>query len=476
MAVIDFSVYSSTWGFCSGGGPALICSTRALIPSVVFGRGPGDELAGVGARGEHGFGKRRAEDGQRVVRRNGTGLAFQHVHGDGLAAGQIAFDVDLVQDRLDRRLVGRAGIGGQAAGIFGVGSEFRQRDRGGQHAQGGRGQDVLQRVHRGHGGFLRRRPGVQTIDQGLDLFVILGRGPGDELVGFGAGQEAGARKGLGQQADRVSHRRGGRLPLEPIDGRRRASAAFAFGVDLGQHGLDLLVVGGAGQRGQPLRIGRVGGKRRFGERRRQDGGRGRRGDPLQRVQRHLGRVFRRRSGVHLFDQGFDPGVILGSGPGNKLVGFGAHGERGFRERRAKDGQGVVQPSGGRRAFELVDADGGIAAGIALDVDLLQDLLDRRLVGRAGVGGQAVSVLGVGTEFGLGDGGGQQGQRGGGRDVLQGVHRGLGRLLRRRSDVQTVHQGLDLLLILGGGPSDELAGFRAQQEAGAGKACVNRLSA
>jgi len=435
---------------------------------VVLGGGPGHELVGFRAHGERGFRKCRAEDAQRIVQRGGGRRAFELVDSDRGAAGGITLDVDLLQDLLDRRLVGGTGIGSQPAGVFGIGADLRLRHGRGQQTQCRGGGDVLQRVHGGHRRFLRRRPGVQTIHQGLDVLLILGGRPGDKLAGFGAQQEAGAWEGLRQQAERVAHRGGRSLLFQHVHGDRRAPGASALDVQFGHHGLDPLVIRRAGKDGEPLRIGRVGGERRLGHGGLQHGRRGRGGDPLQRVHGDLGRLFRRGGRVQLGDERFDPLVVLGGGPGHKLIGFRAHGERGFWKRGAEDGQGVRQRGRDRRAFELVDGDGGAAGGVALDVDLLQDLLDRRLVGGTRVCSQPAGVFGIGADLRLGHRRGQQTQRRGGGDVFQRIHGGFGRFLRRRSGVQLVDQGLDAFVILGRGPGDELARFRAHQDAGAGK--------
>ena len=393
--------------------------------------------------------------------------AVQLVHGDR-GSGRLAFDVDLGQDFFDRRLVGRAGIGGQAAGVLGVRRQLGHRHRGGQHTQGGGGQDVFRRVDRRHGGFLRRWTGVQAVDHVLDIRVVSGRSPGHELADFGAQQEAGAGERLGQQADRIAGRRGRCLTFQLVDDDLRASAALALDVDLGQGGGDFLLVGRAGQDRQSLGIGGIRGDRGFGHRRLQHGRCAGGGDRLERVQGDLGRVLRRRGGVQLVDHRLDPGVVFFRGPGDELVGFRSRRERGFGERGAEHGQRVVQRSGCGSSFELVDPDRRAPGRIAGDVDLFQDVLDCGLIDRAGKRRQAARVFRVRCQLGFRDRGGQQGDRAGGRDVLQRVHRGFGSFLRRRAGVQAVDHVLDVRVVFGRSPGHNLADLGAQQEAGAGK--------
>ena len=97
-AGIDFELYKATLGASSAAGAAFSCATRALIPVVVLGGGPGDKLVGFGAQRERGFGKRRPENAQGVVQRAGGRRAFELVDGDGGTAAGIALDVDLLQD------------------------------------------------------------------------------------------------------------------------------------------------------------------------------------------------------------------------------------------------------------------------------------------------------------------------------------------------------------------------------------------
>jgi len=137
------------------------------------------------------------------------------------------------------------------------------------------------------------------------------------------------------------------------------------------------VIGGAGAGGQSLGIVRVGSERRVGHRGLEHLGCRCARDELQRVQHYLRPLFQGHSGVDLFDQGLDSGVVPGRGPGDELPRFVAGGEGGSRKRLAEEGQPVVQRNADGLALQLVHSDGFAAGQIAFDVDLVQNRLDRR---------------------------------------------------------------------------------------------------
>ena len=285
------------------------------------------------------------------------------------------------------------------------------------------------------------------------------------MPGFGAQQEAGRGKGLRQQADGVAHRGRRGLPFQLVHDNRRLGARIAFDVDLGEDCLDRLVIRGASAGRQPLGVGRVDGKGRLGHGRSQHLGGAGAGDVGQRIQLDLQLLVGRRARIELLDQRLDALVVLGRGPSDDLAGLGAHRERRAGERGSESEQRVRDCGSGWLASQLVDGHGGAAGGIAFDVDLVQDLLDSRLVDRVGIGCQTAGIGGIGRQLGPRDGGRQQRDGRGGRDVLQRIDRRHRRFFRRRARVETVDQRFDFLLILGRGPSHKLSDVGPSQKAG-----------
>ncbi len=95
---------------------------------------------------------------------------------------------------------------------------------------------MLQRVDGQLGRHIGRRPSIQLVEQSLDVRVVSGRRPRDDLTGARACRKAGIWKSGGQQANGVDRRRGG-CALQVVDRHRRPTATVGlhFLDGLGDH-------------------------------------------------------------------------------------------------------------------------------------------------------------------------------------------------------------------------------------------------
>jgi hypothetical protein len=285
-------------------------------------------------------------------------------------------------------MVGRVGPGGHPLRIGRIDRDLGPRHGSGQDAGGIGGGDEPRRVD----GHPRRRLGGrlfrQLFDQRLKLVVVLGHGPGQQLIRLSAARDAGGRDRRRQELQRESHR-GGIHAIQRIEDCCGAGSGCFFDVDLRQGLLDGLVLGRFGPGRQALRVGRVGGQLGAGNHLGQDG-LGLTGlDVLQRVDDQRRRVLFCRS-PHPPYQRPDLLVVSGRSPSDDLPGFGAGRERGLGERLGQREHLVVsgRGTGGRHGIHL---DAGHLLRIAFDIDLFQNRCDRSMVGRVGPSGHPLRI-------------------------------------------------------------------------------------
>ncbi len=150
-----------------------------------------------------------------------------------------------------------------------------------------------------------------------------------------------------------------------------------------------------------------------------------------------------------------------------MAQFGPRRELGIRKGIYQQTQGIGNRRRTRNAIQFVNGDRRAAASFALDVDFLQDGLDRFVIGRAGPGGQPGRIGGILGELGLGHGVFQKSHGGGRGDVLEDVDRCRGRIFWSWRFVDLFDQRRNLLVILGRSPSHNLSVLRAQCKAGVG---------
>ena len=430
---------------------------------VVFGRGPDDHLPFLGTRRETGLGNHSGQERAGVV--DGAGAhAFHFVDRYRVGTLRVARDVDLFDDGLDRRLVGRAGPGGQSLRIAHVGTQLGPRHSAGHDRLGRGGCNVLQAVDGSHGRFVRRRPGVQAIDQFLDALMVLGAGPGQQLPRFGPRREFGFGIRGRQQLRRVRHvRRQGRA-LQPVNGHRGPVRRTGFDIHLGQDRLDRVVVRGTGPGGQTLRLACVDRQFRLRHRRLQQRPHAVGIGELQRVHGHLGSVGGVAGAGQLVDQLLDLLVFGRGGPGDHLLRSGAQRETGSRKSVGQKAA-HVQAAGRGHARQRVDDGLGSQLGHLRHVDVLQNGLDGSMIRRPRPGGEALRIGRIGGQFRSRRHLPQDGQRGGRRNGCGGIDgdfrcRFDGRLLR-----QLVHQDLQTLVVPGSRPSQQLIGLGGPRDPG-----------
>ena len=280
---------------------------------------------------------------------------------------------------------------------------------------------------------------------------------------FGPQQQAGAWKGLGHQADSITHPGARCQPLQLVHNHRRLAARFALDVDHTEDRLNLLLVAGTGQRGQTLGIGGIRAEGRARHGRLQHGDRAGGRDGLERIQGHLRSILRRRLGVQPVDQRLDTLVILGRGPGDELAHVGAQRKVGFGKGRAEDAERVQHGRRGRLMFQFVDGDRRLARGHAFDVDVRENRLQHLLLARLGNGHQLAFVR-SGRQLGGWNGRGQHAERSLAGDMLQLVHLG-GRFGCR--DLLFRHlfdRPADGLVVPGGRPGGQAACLRVDGQA------------
>ena len=180
---------------------------------VVGGAGPGDQLMRLGAGGQAGGGHRGAQHPHGLRRAAG----LERVD-DGLGLGfRRGLLVQLLDDLRNLGVVPRPGKGDQLAGV-GPGTQGRLRHHAGQRLQGGGRRGVVQAVHLGCAGGVRRFFD-QLLDQSFDHFMVLGPSPDDQLASFGAQGKVGFGHGFAEEPQGVER---GRLahPLQLIDALR----------------------------------------------------------------------------------------------------------------------------------------------------------------------------------------------------------------------------------------------------------------
>ncbi len=189
---------------------------------------------------------------------------------------------------------------------------------------------------------------------------------------------------------------------------------------------------------------------------------------VERVDDHLPAGFGFLGGRRdRFDHLAHPLLLRRARPDHQLARIAAQADPRLRHLRLQHGH---RRRGGH-ALDGVDLDRGDGLG-PLGVDLLEDLGDRLVLGRRGPNVQLLRVVRVGGDLGLGHGRGDDLRRGGGRGRPERVDGDLRLLLRRGLLGQLFHELGDLLLLLGAGPGDELAGLRAQHDLGAGDRVVD----
>ena len=423
---------------------------------VVGGASPNDQLLRVGADGN----PRLRNRGLQNRHRRGRAHALDGVDLRFRGRGRVALAVDLFQDPGDHLVMRRAGPSGQLLRVGGVGREGgpgygRLQD---WHRAGGR--DRLQRVDDDLLCLFRRRLARELIDQVGDLFLDLGRRPGDDLIGLGAAGKPCVGNGAGQEAQRVGGRRRAH-PLQRIDHRPGIFGVGRLHVDVFQRRPDHLVVfragpgdelvcTGAGRNlglgnGQAKHLHRTGGVDRFQGV--DDGARGQFGRSLgrhpfeclgnrgvvrlpppgqnrpgrgvhreahvgQELLEHLDRHFRRRFGNRVDDQlplelarlaaldrlqrRLDLGVLLGAGPGHQPARLLVDDEVRVREQTLKHGQRAL----GIDRLEPIDTQPELLALGRLALDLLQHAGNHHVLARLGPNGQLVGLF-VGNHLNAG---------------------------------------------------------------------------
>ena len=305
--------------------------------------------------------------------------------------------------------------------------------------------------------------------------MILGRGPNDQLLWVAS--QRGSRLGeRGTQHQGCTCRSGAFDRVNDYLGFR---IRRALDVDFLQNDGDGFVVRGRGEGREALGIGRVGRESSVGNGRAENLRGAGRGDRLESVNHRLGRLLGGRFLSQLLDQGGYLFVDLGRGPGEQLGRLGTQREAGIGHRPGQELNGVNRARAAH-AFQCVDSD--LLGVFALDVDLLQRY-DHRLV----TGGSCpdYELIGIGAlrRLGIRNGHPQKLHRTCGGDRLQRVdHHRSGRRGRFGSRGHFVDQFLDLLVILGRGPDDQLLWVVTQRRSRLGErgpqhqGCTRRGSA
>ncbi len=235
---------------------------QALDLLVVLCRRPGDDLIRLGSLRELGIGKRLPQETKSIQRTSPIHPFHRVDHRFGRRFG-VAFYVDLPENRVDHLVLGWASPGGQSLRVSGVHAQLGHRNRRCEHLHGTLGRNVLHRVH----GCLRlggRWALIHLVDQRLDFYVVLDRGPGDYLARLRPHGELRFRERGAQEVCGV----GGKTRVHAFqrvdDDFRRRLLAHLF-----DKGLDLFVILCRRPRHHLVRLGALG-EARVGERAHQE--------------------------------------------------------------------------------------------------------------------------------------------------------------------------------------------------------------
>ena len=425
-----------------------------LDQHVILGPRPSDQLVGLRPRADLGLRHRQLEN----LYRAGRGDLVERVgHRLERLLGRIPHR-KLVDDLLDPRLLGRPCPNDKLVRVGPLGGD-RVGNRLAEHRRHRGGCHVFQVVHDQLARVLG--PAVDLVDQLLDPLVILGPGPGDDLVFGHAGGEPGLRHALHQEPHHVvALAQVGRVQL--VDDRLGLLFFRTLDVDLLEGLLDQGVILGPRPNDQLTGLRP---RADLGLRHRQleNLHRAGRGDLVERVghrlERLLGRILRRE----LVDRLLDVLVLVGPRPDDELVGIRA----GRGERRRRDPLDHRRGRRGRRVLQVVNHQARLLVGRPFDVDLRQRLGDHFVVFGPCPGHELVQVR-AGREHRLGRYLADHLHRRGGRDlghrVVDGRRGRFGRLRRR----ELIDKGLNLLVVGGPGPDDELVGVHA-----GGRNCLRR---
>ncbi len=167
--------------------------------------------------------------------------------------------------------------------------------------------------------------------------------------------------------------------------------------------------------------------------------------------------------AELFDNLLDPLVLFGCRPRHDFIGFATRsktrlGKRGGQEANLVVAAARIQP------FHRIDRHRGGRIDLTCDVDRLDDLFDRFMVLRTRHGGQALRIVGVRGQFGLGYCRLENRHCVDGSDGFQRVNRHVRLGLLRH----LIDQRFDLFVVLGRSPGHDLPRFHACSETSLGE--------